>query len=165
MKVADALLLDFDEEISHTRRILERVPEDKPQWKPHEKSMPLGQLAMHVAQLPQFAALMLTGDEFDMATQKFPDHTFASTANLLATLEDTSRETRSLLEAADDQFLLNRWKLRFGDKTLFDAPRAVLIRTMFLNHLVHHRGQLSVYLRLNDVPVPGIYGPSADENL
>ena len=163
MTIAETLLLDYDAEIQNTRRILERIPEDKPDWKPHDKSMPMGRLATHVARLPMFGSTILTTDELDMATAKFPPLVFESREKLLAQLEETSATTRKALESSTDEHLLKHWKLRFGDKVFGDAPRAVLYRTMFLNHLVHHRGQLSVYLRLNEVPVPGLYGPSADE--
>jgi len=163
MKIADVLLLDFDDEIQNSRRILERIPEDKPQWVPHPKSMPMGRLAAHVARLPQFATTMLTTDELDMATAKFPPLVFEGREKLLDMLEKTSGKARDALKSSSDEHLLKHWKLRMGDKTFADGPRAQLYRGMFLNHMAHHRGQLSVYLRLNDVPVPGIFGPSADE--
>ena len=163
MTIAEVLLLDYDAEIQNTRRILERIPEDKPQWKPHDKSMPMGRLAVHVARLPDFATTILTTDDLDMTTRKFPPLVFESRAQLLSELEKTSTEARHALQSSSDEQLLTGWKLSWGDKVIADAPRAVLYRTMFLNHLVHHRGQLSVYLRLNEVPVPGLYGPSADE--
>jgi uncharacterized damage-inducible protein DinB len=163
MTIAETLLLDYDAEIENTRRILERIPEENPQWKPHDRSMPMGRLAVHVAQLPLFGSTILTTDELDMATAKFPPLIFEGREKLLAQLEETSAVTRNTLENSSDEHLLKRWKLRFGDQIFGDAPRAVLYRSMFLNHLVHHRGQLSVYLRLNEVRVPGLYGPSADE--
>jgi uncharacterized damage-inducible protein DinB len=163
MTIAEVLLLDYDAEIQNTRRILERIPEDKPTWKPHDKSMPMGRLAVHVARLPMFGSTILTTDELDMAVAKFPPLVFESREKLLTQLEETSATTRKALESSTDEHLLKPWKLRFGDQVFGDGPRAVLYRTMFLNHLVHHRGQLTVYLRLNEVPVPGLYGPSADE--
>ncbi len=162
MTIAEILLLDYDAEIANTRRILERIP-DNAQWKPHDKSMPMGRLAVHVSRLPDFATMILTTDELQLANHKFPPMVFESTEKLLAELEKTSTEARKVLESATDEQLQTKWKLSWGDKVIADAPRAVLYRTMFLNHLVHHRGQLSVYLRLNEVPVPGLYGPSADE--
>jgi uncharacterized damage-inducible protein DinB len=163
MTIAETLLLDYDAEIANTRRILERIPEDKPDWKPHEKSMPIGRLAVHVARLPEFAQMLLTSDDLNLATAKLPTFFFEGREKLLALLERTSTETRHALQSAPDEQLLSRWKLTWGEKVIADAPRAVLYRTMFLNHLIHHRGQLTVYLRLNEVPVPGLYGPSADE--
>jgi uncharacterized damage-inducible protein DinB len=163
MTIAETLLLDYDAEIQNTRRILERIPEDKPDWVPHPKSMPMGRLAVHVARLPDFATTILTTDNLDLGSRKFPPMVFESREKLLAQLEKTSAEARQALQSATDEQLQTQWKLSWGDKTIADASRAVLFRTMFLNHLIHHRGQLTVYLRLNEVPVPGLYGPSADE--
>lgn len=163
MTIAETFLLDFDHEIANTRRTLERIPENDPQWKPHEKSMAIGRLALHTARLPEFCTMMLTTDEMDLAQRKFPDFTFQSTAHLLSELERTAAEAKSHILAASDEHLRKNWKLRFGDRTFVDAPRMALYRTMFLNHMVHHRAQLGVYLRLLNIPVPGLFGPSADE--
>ena len=163
MTIAEVLLLDFDAEIANTRRTLERIPENDPQWKPHEKSMPIGRLALHTARLPMFCSRILTTAELDIAKDKFPDFVFESTAHLLSELDRTAAEARANLAASSDEDLRKHWKLAFGDKVFVDAPRMVLYRTMFLNHVVHHRAQLGVYLRLLNIPVPGLYGPSADE--
>jgi uncharacterized damage-inducible protein DinB len=163
MTISDILLLDFEPEIASTRRTLKLIPEEHAQWKPHEKSMPIGRLALHVARLPDFATRILTTSDLNMATEKFPDIIYESTPHLLSELDRTSAEAKSHLAAASDEQLLSHWTLRLGDKVFFDAPRAVLYRTMFLNHLVHHRAQLGVYLRLLNIPIPGLYGPSADE--
>ena len=163
MTIAETLLLDFDQEIANTRRTLERIPENDPQWKPHDKSMPIGRLALHVARLPDLCTRILTTDELNMAKDKFPDFTFQSTAHLLTELERTAAEAKSHLRAASDDDLQKRWRLSFGDRVIIDEPRMVLYRTVFLNHLVHHRAQLGVYLRLLGIPVPGLFGPSADE--
>lgn len=163
MTIAETLLLDFDSEIANTRRTLERIPENDPQWRPHEKSMPIGRLALHTARLPEFCTRFLTTDEMNMAKDKFPDIIFESTAHLLTELERTAAEAKSILAAASDDDLKKTWKLSFGDRVIIDVPRMILYRTMFLNHLVHHRAQLGVYLRLLDIPVPGLFGPSADE--
>jgi uncharacterized damage-inducible protein DinB len=163
MTIAETLLLDFDQEIANTRRTLERIPENDPKWKPHDKSMPIGRLALHVARLPEFCTRILTTDELNMATEKFPDFTFQSTAHLLTELERTAEEAKSHLAAASDDHLKKSWKLSFGDRVVVDGPRMILYHTMFLNHLVHHRAQLGVYLRLLGLPVPGLFGPSADE--
>jgi uncharacterized damage-inducible protein DinB len=164
MTIAETLLLDYDAEIKNTRRLLERIPEDKPEWRPHPKSMPMGRLAVHVARLPMFGSTILTTDELDMATAKFPSLVFEGREKLLEQLEETSTTTRKALESSSDEHLLKNWKLRFGDQVFGDGPRVVLYKTMFFNHLIHHRGQLTVYLRLNEVPVPGLYGPSADDS-
>jgi uncharacterized damage-inducible protein DinB len=162
MTIAEILLLDYDAEIQNTRRILERIP-DNAQWKPHDKSMPMGRLAVHVSRLPDFATTILTTDELQLANHKFPPMVFESTEKLLAELEKTSTEARHALESSSDEKLLANWKLSWGEKVIANGPRATLYRAMFLNHLIHHRAQLTVYLRLNEVPVPGLYGPSADE--
>jgi uncharacterized damage-inducible protein DinB len=164
MTISEILLLDFDSEIANTRRTLERIPEADPQWKPHEKSMPIGRLALHTARLPDFCTRMLTTPELDMGKVKMPDLIFESTAHLLSELAQTAAEARSHLAASSDDELNKTWKLSFKGKVFVDAPRKILYRSMFLNHLVHHRAQLGVYLRLLNIPVPGLYGPSADES-
>lgn len=163
MTIAEILFLDFDPEIASTRRTLERIPENDPQWKPHEKSMPIGRLALHVARLPWFCTRILTTTQLDMDKEKMPDFVFESTAHLLSELDRTAAEAKSHLAASSDDDLRQTWKLSFKDRVFVDAPRMVLYRTMFLNHIVHHRAQLGVYLRLLNIPVPGLYGPSADE--
>ncbi len=163
MTIAEVLLADFDVEIASTRRTLERIPESDPQWKAHEKSMPMGRLAVHVARLPQFCTRILTTPEIDMDKEKWPDLAFESTARLLSELESSAAEAKGHLAASSDDDLKKLWKLSFKGKVLAEGPRMLLYRTMFLNHLIHHRAQLGVYLRLLNVPVPGLYGPSADE--
>ncbi|HEX4810311.1 MAG TPA: DinB family protein [Bryobacteraceae bacterium] len=163
MRIAEILIEDFDPEIASTRRTLQRIPENDPQWKPHDKSMPIGRLALHVARLPDFCTRILTTPELNLASEKFPDYVFQSTAHLVSELDRTTTEARSRLAAASDEDLQRNWKLSFGDRVIVDAPRMLLYRTMFLNHMVHHRAQLGVYLRLLNLPVPGLYGPSADE--
>jgi uncharacterized damage-inducible protein DinB len=165
MSIAEVLLLDYDIEIENTRRLLERIPEDNPQWKPHDKSMPVGRLAVHVARLPDFAATILTTDGLNLGAAKFPALVFENREKLLSTLEESSAKCRLALESATDEQLNTHWQLTWGDKVVKEGSRALLYRTMFLNHLVHHRAQLTVYLRLNEVPVPGLYGPSADEQI
>lgn len=163
MTIAEVLLIDFDAEMANTRRTLERIPEDKPDWKPHEKSMAIGRLALHVARLPEFCTHILTTPELDMDKRKFPSFVFESTSHLLSELERTSSEARSNLANSSDEDLGKIWKMIWQGRTLVEAPRMTLYRTMFLNHVVHHRAQLGVYLRLSGIPVPGLYGPSADE--
>jgi uncharacterized damage-inducible protein DinB len=163
MTISEILLLDFDAEILNTRRTLERIPEHDPQWKPDPKSMPIGRLSVHTARLPEFCSTILTTPSLDMAQSKFPDLVFQSTAQLLTELERTSAEARAHLAAATDAELHHHWKLSFGPRVLVEGSRMLLYRTMFLNHMVHHRAQLGVYLRLLNIPVPGLYGPSADE--
>lgn len=165
MNIAEILLADFDAEVANTRRTLERIPENDPQWKPHEKSMAIGRLALHTARLPDFGSRILTSDELDLDKYKFPDFVFESTAHLLSELDRTASKVKADLSASSDDHLKAHWKLIFKGRPLLDAPRMVLYRTMFLNHLVHHRAQLGVYLRLLNIPIPGLYGPSADERV
>jgi uncharacterized damage-inducible protein DinB len=163
MTIAEILLLDFEIEIGNTRRTLERIPENDPQWKPDDKSMPIGRLALHTARLPQFCSRILSSPELNMANEKWPDFVFQSSAHLVSELERSAAEAKDRLAASSDEDLKKEWQLSFGDRVIVKAPRMVLYRTMFLNHLVHHRAQLGVYLRLLKIPVPGLYGPSADE--
>ncbi len=163
MRIAEVLLLDYDVEIANTRRTLERIPEQDPQWRPHEKSMPIGRLAVHVARLPNFCTYILTKDGLDFAKEKSPDLAFESTARLLSDLESAAAEARAHLAGASDDDLRKQWKMIFSGHAVIDAPRMVVYRTAFMNHLIHHRAQLGVYLRLLNIPVPGTYGPSADE--
>jgi uncharacterized damage-inducible protein DinB len=165
MTTAELLLQDYDMEIAMTRRILEAIPEDKPDFKCHEKSMPLGRLAMHVATLPSFGTTILTTPAMDMAApgQKFPDQTFRSREAAVAAFDASAKECRAALAGLSDAELAAPWKFSFGDHLISNSPRSLAYRHMCFNHLIHHRAQLSVYLRLNNVPVPGVYGPSADE--
>ena len=163
MTISEVLLIDYDAEIDGARRTLERIPEADPAWKPDEKSMPIGRLALHVARLPDFCTNILTTESMDMKTRKFPDLIFESTAHLLSELARSSAAARAHLAAASDADLQANWKISFGEKVFVDGPKMLLYRTMFLNHMVHHRAQLGVYLRLLKIPVPGLYGPSADE--
>jgi uncharacterized damage-inducible protein DinB len=163
MTTAELLLQDFDIEMANTRRTLERVPEDKPDYKPHEKSMPMGKLTMHVATLPKFGTFILTTPSLDLTTAKWPDMIFSSREKLLADFDALAAEARAALAAASDADLAATWKFSYGEHVISDVPRSLSFRHLFFNHLIHHRAQLGVYLRLNDVPVPGVYGPSADE--
>jgi uncharacterized damage-inducible protein DinB len=163
MSIAQVLAVDFDAEVASTRRTLERIPENDPQWKPAEKSMPIGRLALHVARLPDFWTMIISTPELDFTQHKFPPLIFESTAHLLSELERSSAEAKHRLLEASDERLREEWQVRFGDKVIAKGPRVLLYRTMFMNHLVHHRAQLGVYLRLLKLPVPPIYGPSADE--
>jgi uncharacterized damage-inducible protein DinB len=167
MTIAEILLQDYDIEISNTRRTLERVPEGKNDFKCHDKSMPLGRLAMHCATLPMFAYYILEDDGMDMATSKRPHMSleFTTRENALKQLDETSAKCRTALAAANDEHLSAPWKFSFGEQVICNNPRSLTFRQMFFNHLIHHTAQLGVYLRLNDIPVPGLYGPSADEQI
>lgn len=165
MTTAELLLQDYDMEIAMTRRTLERIPDDNPDFKPHEKSMALGKLAMHVATLPVFGKTVLSTQGMDIASpdMKWPDMTFRTRDITLATFDAAANDTRATLASASDADLAMPWKLSFGERVLSNSPRSLAYRHMFCNHLIHHRAQLGVYLRLNNIPVPGVYGPSADE--
>jgi uncharacterized damage-inducible protein DinB len=165
MTIAEILLEPFDIEVPATRRILAAIPEDNPTYKPHEKSMALGRLAMHVATLPALGTLILTTSELDAATAKFPDATFVSRDHALREFDTRTAELRSLLAAASDSDLQYLWKFGIGDFVFSNNTRACSLQHMFFGHLIHHRAQLGVYLRLLDLPVPGVYGPSADDKL
>jgi uncharacterized damage-inducible protein DinB len=165
MTIADILLEDFDVEISNTRRTIERLPEDKGDWQPHAKSMKAGRLAMHCATIPLFGHYILEDDAMDLAnsTHKHADLTWQGREHALAQLEEAAAKCRASLAAASDEDLEKDWKFSFGEAIISDMPRSKTFRMMFFNHMVHHTAQLGVYLRLLDVPVPALYGPSADE--
>lgn len=163
MPMADALLPEFDHEMATTRKLLERVPDDRFDWKPHGKSSSLGQLAQHVATLPMWGSFLKEA-EFDLAGEFNPPMP-ASRADLLTTFDKEAARARAQIAGMSDAELMAPWALKRGKETLFTMPKASVWRTFFMNHVIHHRGQLSVYLRLNEVPVPSIYGPSADERM
>jgi uncharacterized damage-inducible protein DinB len=165
MALREMILQVFDQEMRGTRIVLERVPGDKPEFKPHDKSMPMGRLAVHIARLPNLAATILRTPSLDLAGAQWPALVFESRERLLADFDGAAAEARALLAAADDASLGQEWSMSFGDKPIGRGPRAVMYQTIFLNHLLHHRAQLGVYLRLNDLPVPALYGPSADDRL
>lgn len=165
MTIAEILLQDFDNEMAGTRTTLERIPVDKPEFKCHDKSMPMGRLAVHVATLPRFATTILTTPGMDLATTQFPTMTFDSREKLLRDFDALAAEARAALAKSSDADLQQSWKFSFGDKLISDLPRSATYRSMFFNHLIHHRAQLGVYLRLNDLPVPPLYGPSADDSM
>jgi len=165
MPINELLLTEFDEEIKKTRTMLERVPIDKPDFAPHAKSMPLNKLAPHIAQLAGFGLIILTAPELDFANAKFPPVPFESAAQLVKAFDDGAAKARTALKSTPDEAWIQPWKLSFGDKPIFSGTRFLAYRQMFLNHIVHHRAQLGVYLRLNEKPVPSTYGPSADDRM
>jgi uncharacterized damage-inducible protein DinB len=167
MTIGKSFLGELDQEAATTRRLLERVPMDKQSWKPHKKSTAMGPLANHIVQLFGFMQLVLTSPEFSF-TPGDPNAVppeIKSNKELLDRFDANVKAMRDGLAAADDATMQQAWTLRSGDTVIFSLPRAAVVRIMILNHVIHHRGQLSVYLRLNDVPVPSMYGPSADEPL
>lgn len=165
MTIAEILLQDFDTEMKGTRTTLERIPADKPDFKCHDKSMPMGRLAVHVASLPRFGIAILTTSGMDLATTTFPTLVFESREKLLETFDTLAAEARAALVKSSDADLEQPWKFSFGDKVISNMARSATYRGLFFNHLIHHRAQLGVYLRLNDLPVPPLYGPSADDRM
>ena len=163
MSICGPLAAEMQQEAKTTRRILERVPEGSFAWKPHEKSMSLGRLAAHVAELPELIIPALKQDELDFGSGDFKPFEPKSNAELLEKFDRNISAAVEALQQQPDERMGDKWRLRSGDHVLFEMPRALVVRFVGLNHVIHHRGQLSVYLRLLDVPVPSIYGPSADE--
>jgi uncharacterized damage-inducible protein DinB len=166
MPMSAALLPEFDHEMATTRRTLERVPAEKLGWKPHEKSMTLGRLATHIAEMPGWAIPTLNEESLDLAPPGAPPYqpvTKETVADIVAYFDENVAAARAAIAGASDESLMQSWSLLMGGKAVFTMPRIAVLRSMIVNHVIHHRGQLSVYLRLNDAPVPSIYGPSADE--
>ena len=166
MSITQALLPEFDQEVAQTRKMLERVPEDALEWQPHAKSMTLGRLATHLAETVAWGERALTLDSFDVLPPGSPPpvrKSLPSRVAMLELLDQNAARSRAAIAATDDAAFARPWSLLRGGTTAFTLPRIGVVRTMLLSHLIHHRGQFSVYLRMRDVPVPGMYGPSADE--
>jgi uncharacterized damage-inducible protein DinB len=164
MAISDLLLSEFDDEMAKTRTTLQRVP-NASDFAPHPKSMPLGRLAPHVAQLAGFGVPVLTTPELDFSQQTYTPLPFESAAQLVRVFDEGAAQVRNALAGVKDTAWAEPWKLSFGGKPIFEGSRFMAYRQMFLNHLVHHRAQLGIYLRMNGQPVPATYGPSADETL
>jgi uncharacterized damage-inducible protein DinB len=162
--IKDLLLVEFDAEANKTRTMLERVPA-KPDFLPHPKSMPLGKLAPHVAELAGFGLTILTTPELDFSTGSRTRLPFESAEQLVKAFDEGAEKVRAALKNTPDEAWTEPWKLSFQGKPIFSGSRFLAYRQMFLNHLVHHRAQLGVYLRLNETPLPGTYGPSADDRM
>ncbi|HTB11438.1 MAG TPA: DinB family protein [Bryobacteraceae bacterium] len=163
MTMSQALLPEFDNEMKFTRKALERVPDDKFDWKPHAKSMSLGRLAGHLAELVGFATAIIGTDGVNFDKGEYKPLVAKNRAEVLEAFDKNVAATHEAIAGATDDHLRQPWHLIYQEKKLFEAPRAAALRSMAINHIIHHRGQLTVYLRLNDVAVPSIYGPSADE--
>jgi uncharacterized damage-inducible protein DinB len=164
MAINDALLPEFDHEMGTTRRVLERVPDADLAWKPHEKSFSMGQLAEHLANLPTWVGYTCDRSILDLATlgdrrPRVP----ASTADILKRFDDNVKAARKTLAEQTDSAMMSMWTLKKEGQEFFTMPKAAVLRSFVMNHAIHHRGQLSVYLRLRNVPLPAMYGPSADE--
>ena len=163
--IANGLLKELEMEMPNTRKTLERIPKNF-DWKPHSKSMTVGRLSQHLAEIPHWAVEAISVDELDLAPAGGPPQPappMASSSQILEAFDKNVSDAKAALAGTNDEHLMKPWSLKMGGKTILTMPRAAVIRNFVLNHNVHHRAQLGVYLRLNDVPVPGHYGPSADE--
>lgn len=164
IKSLEPVIAEIHQEAAITRRVFERIPEDKLTWKPHPKSMSMGQLALHIASVPGNLSKALQLEEFSPDVTNFNGPQPATLAEIHSTLEQSTRAAEQILGGLSEQSAAGNWCLKINGHQIFQAPRAAVIRSVMLNHVYHHRGQLSVYLRLLDIPVPIIYGRSADES-
>ena len=167
MAISQALLPEFDVEMANTRKTLERIPENKFGWKPHEKSMELGRLASHLAELPGWTEHTLAQDSIDLnppGGQQLQPANLSSRQEILDLFDKNVTSARAAIAGASDAEFMKSWSLLDGGKVVLTLPKAAVLRSFVMNHSIHHRAQLGVYLRLNNVPVPSIYGPSADES-
>lgn len=163
MTIAGAMAMELKHEAIATRSILERLPADKFDWKPHEKSMPLGRLAGHIIEMVGWTGPTIKQDGIDFATMNFEPKVYATTAEMLEDFDKNLAESLSILSNVEDSEMFKTWFMRNGETLYFEMPKAAVMRSFVLSHIIHHRGQLSVFIRLLDIPVPSIYGPSADE--
>jgi uncharacterized damage-inducible protein DinB len=163
MSIAQSMSGELEQEMANTRKMLERVPMEKADWKPHQKSGTLAWLAGHCAIMPGWGAVTLSQPELDVAGVDSAVPKFTSREQLLNHFDAELVKYRAALHAASDEQMLANWTLRAGDQVIFTMPRVAVLRSMVMNHMIHHRAELVVYLRLLDVPIPGLYGPSADE--
>ena len=163
LSLAQAMMAEYEHESHASRAMLERVPEESFDWQPHEKSMTLGRLAAHVAESAGWAEQILAADEFDFEASQYQSPVATSRSDVLQIFEGASRAFRNALDGVSDERMLEKWVMRAGERVITESPRVAVLRGLVMSHLVHHRGQLSVYLRLLDVPVPPVYGPTADE--
>ena len=162
-RLATAFLNELQNEAATTRKCLERVPPEKFDWKPHEKSMAMGRLAVHCAEMFGWTDVTLNQDQLDFAAYDYKPFEPKTTDELLAFFDDHVEKARAIIAATSDETFLKDWTMRNGDQVYMTMPKVAVMRSFVINHIIHHRGQLSVYLRLNDIPVPSLYGPSADE--
>jgi uncharacterized damage-inducible protein DinB len=165
MNLSEPIVAELTHEAATTKRLLERVPPDALAWQPHEKSMTMGRLAAHIASLPRLLSRALDHDEFDTHALRAESPPTDSVPDIVAAFDENISEALELLKTQADGRLMTVWRYTDGEKLLFEMPRLAVIRFVVLNHLIHHRGQLSVYLRLKNVPLPSIYGPTADDVL
>jgi uncharacterized damage-inducible protein DinB len=165
MAMIDSFIGELEHEAGLTRKMLERVPEDKLGWKPHPKSFSLGQLASHVADILMWSGVTMKQNEFAMDPAQYKPFVGASRAEIVARFDEALKVARAAMAGTPDAAMMETWRFVVAGEVKFEMPRAAVLRGMIMNHLIHHRAQLGVYLRLNDVPLPAIYGPSADEPL
>ncbi len=163
MAIKDSLLSEYDHEMATTRKVLERVPLADAQWKPHAKSMTMGDLASHITQIPGWVGSIVNASFVDMANQEYVRPSYATSGEMLAAFDQGTAKARAAIDSKSDAEMMETWALKNGEKVLLSLPKIGVLRSFLLNHMIHHRGQLSVYIRMKDVPVPSIYGPSADE--
>ena len=167
MSLGATMLPEFDQEMAKTRTTLERIPDELFDWKPHEKSFSFMQMANHLARMPEWGAATLQTESMDIDPEKgefVPPPPAETTAEILAAFDESVGQFRTVLSECSDEALMTPWTLLNGGQELFTMPRIAVVRGMILNHIIHHRGQLTIYLRLNDLPIPALYGPSADED-
>ena len=163
MSIVEMFLGEFDQEMTGTRKMLERFPDSKASWKPHEKSFSMSQLAGHVAELPDFFSKTAGADSYAMTAAEYKPFVPKSAGEAVARFDEESRKARAAIAKLNDTDLATPWSFIYEGKTYFTMPRGAVLRGFCMNHIIHHRAQLTVYYRMNDVPVPGLYGPSADE--
>lgn len=166
MAISESILPEFDHEMGTTRKVLANLDDGKLGWKPHDKSMSMGDLATHLINIPGWAGMTLNADSFDLnpaGGEAYREPAITSKDQALELFDKKVAEARAAIAGASDEVMMQPWSLLSGGETIFTMPKVVVLRSFVLNHNVHHRGQMSVYLRLNDIPVPSIYGPSADD--
>lgn len=166
MTYSEMILPEFDQEMANTRRVLERVPEDRLDWQPHARSHTIGWNANHLAELPNWAVTVFKSDSLDLAPpgeEPYRSPRLTTRREILDLFDRNVAEARAAIAAASDEEVAKPWSLLRGGETLFTMPKSMVIRSFVLNHIIHHRAILCVYFRLNDIPVPGMYGPSGDE--
>ena len=165
MPINSSLIAELNQEAANTRKMIERVPDENLAWAPHNKSMTLGRLATHMADIPVWFERVINADVYDFATSNYKREDMNNVQDILKLFDERLAAAKILLDSATDEILNAPWTLRRGEQVYFTLPRKVSLRNFAFNHIYHHRGQISVYLRLLDIPVPGMYGPTADESI